>query len=56
MTATEIKTNLQDICRSFSLGDLKGWRTEENELKEYKTAKFRTDQGEFKYIFRNSKN
>ncbi len=50
---TEIQSDLTAICELFSLGELKGYETENHSLNGYKIAKFETTNGNYQYIFKN---
>jgi len=50
---TEIKSDLTAICQLFNLGELKGYKTENGPIQGYKTANFETENGTYKYHFKN---
>lgn len=53
MTITQIKSDLQHICKAFKLGELIGYKTEKHNVEGYEIAKFETSTGNFEYIFKS---
>lgn len=50
---SNLKTEIQEICTAFTIGDPISHRTEKHSVKGYSVAIFTTNKGEYKYIFLN---
>lgn len=50
-TFSEITEDLKAICTAFKLGELKGYKTENHTVPNYKKVIFETSNGIFKYLY-----